>query len=507
MNEKQKQNKALNKPRDPKMERVIGFLILDVLALACFGFGGSNGLNFLRVIGISLALFMIPYFRYHLGNAWGKGTPYIAFASLFLLGFSYYWITYYSSQILYGILFNLITSLGLIAFFTLGSAIHELDDLKKEYIALAILGALSLYVLVTMFYSLYCYGPFYVARFKGLVYYFDGVVFPIAKEGKMLDGFLFREASLSVAKLPSFLLACSGVGLFAMKPSKSSWRFYTLLGFACLGLLDLLLAPYWFGLILLLLVYLVLGIHQILALRCPLERRRKIAKITFLTLSIIVGLGLLILLVDSFLGETNSFLRKIPLLFRDGNPTRPGQLIVKIESAFDAILFSAKGGVRSFNFLTFLFGANAVDSTGTRLNVLNTGFFEFDVLYQNGFLGFAGLLFLIFFGIYNGYRYLAFHEGLKCQKMAFTGVLLGLFIYLSLNNDEVPLFHAYGLDEFFSYHSSLLVPATRSGLLLLGTFLLGFLYCPKDEEKPTDVVCELPQQEGVDEKEEEAIHE
>ena len=39
------------------------------------------------------------------------------------------------TAVLYGILFNLITSLGFIALFCLGSSLRELSDLKKEYIA------------------------------------------------------------------------------------------------------------------------------------------------------------------------------------------------------------------------------------------------------------------------------------------------------------------------------------------------------------------------------------
>ena len=492
------EKKVIKKPSDSRLERVLGFLALDVLALVCFGFGGSNGLNFLRVIGISVALFLYPYFRYHVMDFRSKKGPIPAFIALFLLGFSYYWVTYYSSAILYGILFNLITSLGFIGFFILGGAFRQINELKREYIALAILGSLALLVLISGVYSLFRYGPFYVARFSGLVYYFDGVVFPIASEGKLLDGFMFREASLAVCKLPAFILACSGVGLFAMKPEKSNWRFFTLLAFAGLGVIDLLLVPFLSGLVFLVLVYLVMGMHRLIQIKLPGEaneaKRNKIAKVLFFILLGLAGLITFIFLLDTALGEANSFLRKIPLLFKDGEPRQFGTLIVGIEDAIGAAFFSTRGGVRSFNFLTFLFGANAVDASGTRLSVYNTQFFEFTIFYQNGFLGFAGLLFLIFFGIYHGHRFLEKGEGLPCQRMAFVGMLLGIFLFLSFNNDEIPLKHAYGIDEFFSYHSSLLVPISRSSTFLLASFLLGFVYTPdvKREEETQEEKKEAP---------------
>ena len=484
------EKKEIKKPSDPKLERILGFITLDVIALICFGFGGANGLNFLRVIGFSVALFLLPYFRYHFAGVKKSKLPILPLVALFFLGISYFWMTYYTGAIVYGILFNLIVSLGFIAMFCLGSSLRELSDLTKEYIALAILGALALLVLVTGFYSLIRYGFFYAAINNGKVYYFDGVVFPIASEGKLLDGFMFREVNIAVAKAPAFILACSAVGLFAMDYKKRTWRLPVLIGFTAIGLLDLIFTPYRLGLILLLVVYVVMGIHQLIQIRLSGEENRatrdKIAKIVFFVLLGLAGVVILVLFVDTMLGAS-SFLRKIPLFYAGDKPKTFGVAIDKIENAIEATFFTVRGETRQgFNFLTTLFGANAVDASGTRLMVYNTHIFEFDILYQNGLVGFAGLMFLIFFGFYYGHRFLINEDGgPKCQRMAFMGILLGIFVYFSFNNDEIPLLHAYGLDEFFSYHSSLLVPLSRSSFFLLAALLLGYIYEPKEKAEPS----------------------
>ncbi len=477
----------IKKPNDPKLEAIGGFLVLDILALTCFGLAGYSGLLILRIIGACLALMLLPYFQYHLGPIKNNKLPIIAMVALVFLGLSYYWVTYYTGAILYGLLFNLVTTIGYIAFFVLGGSLRKIAKIKKDYIVFSILGGLALLVLITLIYSLVRYGFFYAAIYKGMVYYYDGVVFPIAKEGKVLDGFLFREASLSYAKIPSFLLACSGVGLFAMKPSKENWRFWALLGFASLGLIDLILVPYTWGLLLLIPVYLFVGIHRLLMHLWPNEeglvKRKKVAKIVFWTLIALAAILVLTLMIDTFLGESKSFLRKIPLFFTaEGNARRLGRYLLTIEDAISTMMFTESGGIRSFNFLGMLFGANAISGGG--LIVINSPIGEFSIMYQNGLVGFAGLLFLIFFGIYESWKFIEESEDDSLShKLVYVGLLLGGFIYFSLNNDELPLIHAYQLDEFFSYHSSSAVFFTRSSYMLLYVFLLGYIYTPKKVEE------------------------
>ena len=233
-----------------------------------------------------------------------------------------------------------------------------------------------------------------------------------------------------------------------------------------------------------------MGIHQLIQIRLSGEENRatrdKIAKIVFFVLLGLAGVVILVLFVDTMLGAS-SFLRKIPLFYAGDKPKTFGVAIDKIENAIEATFFTVRGETRQgFNFLTTLFGANAVDASGTRLMVYNTHIFEFDILYQNGLVGFAGLMFLIFFGFYYGHRFLINEDGgPKCQRMAFMGILLGIFVYFSFNNDEIPLLHAYGLDEFFSYHSSLLVPLSRSSFFLLAALLLGYIYEPKEKAEPS----------------------
>lgn len=474
----QLKTKPLRKPNDPKFEAVIGFLALDFLALVSFGFGGAMGILVLRIIGVFIALLLFPYLRYRLNEFKLGPHPYIALVAFFFLGISNFWFSFYGGRIFEALLFNLISVAGFVGFFLIGGSIKALPKLKKEYIALALLGALALLVTVTTIYSLSRYGFFYAARFKGMVYYYDGVLFPIANEGKFLDGFLFRETSLSYAMAPSFLLACTGVGLFALRP-KDGWRFFALLGFASIGLISLVLVPYVLGLILLVPVYLVFLIHYLVLRFLPgeskKEKRAKIAKVIFLALVALALLIVLAFVIDTFMG-TNGFLKKIPLFYNNGTPRRIGQYIERIESALSSAMFVTSGGVRKLNFIGFLFGAPVSEISTT---TISQNIFEFSVFYQNGFVGFLGLLFLIFFGIYHGWRYIEYDEDLVCRKMAIVSILLGFFIYFSFVNDEEPLLHAYHLDEIFSYHNSSLIPLTRSNYALMAAFLLGYIYTPR----------------------------
>ena len=84
--------------------------------------------------------------------------------------------------------------------------------------------------------------------------------------------------------------------------------------------------------------------------------------------------------------------------------------------------------------------------------------------------------------VYESWKFIEEGEEPLCRKLVYVGILLGGFLYFSLNNDELPLIHAYQLNEFFSYHSSSAVFFTRSSYLLLFIFLLGYIYTPNKLE-------------------------
>ena len=495
------ENKNISTTVD-KTERVVGFLALEFLALICFGFGGENGLTFLRVIGVCLALFLYPYAKNQFVKEGGVRKDLIALipAGLTFLsfGFSRFWLSFYSASWFTGIIMCLLVSAGLAAACLLGYSVKGMKGLKRDYVFLAIGCGLALLVLISGLYSLVRYGVFYVKRFSKMVYYFDGVVFPVSKEAKILDGFLFREASLDFAKAPAVMLSCFGVGCLGCNPKKDK-RFYAMLSFGILGFLDLILTPFKAGILLALFVYayagIMFGLRYLSNKGEKAEHRVKTGlRIAFFVLMAFVALGLIILVTDTFLGESASFLRKSSFIARKGADnqytyTRLGRLIQTIEEIISATFFTTKAGVRSFSFVGFFFGSKAT-------YIYNSSFAEFNFIYQNGMVGFSLLLIALFYGIYKAHCYFYESEDEGHLKFIVTGLMLAMFLYWSFLCDEAPLRHPQNMDEFFSNHQSLLLSFTRSNWALLGAFFFGYVYSPKK-------VAAKP----VETKKEEEIHE
>ena len=489
---KMEETKANNaRPLSDRSAKIIGFLTLEFLALLCFGFGGENGLVLLRAAGICLALFLYPYAKNQFLLEGGKAKDLLAGIPVLLtclaFGFSRFWFSFYSLSWINGVFSCLLVSCGLVACFLLGYAVKGLSWVKRDYLFLAIGVGLALLVLISGIYSLVRYGAFYVTAFPKMVYYFEGVVFPLNNEGKILDGFLFREASLRFAKAPAFLLSCFGVGLYGCNPKKDK-RFFLILGLAALGFLDMILAPYLYGLILAAAVYAYVGVmYGLRRLSAKGEKQQKAVKIClriafYALIASVVGLFLL-LVADTVVGESGSFLRRLSFLASKGENNRYsytalGTLVARVESIIDATFYTTRYGVRHFNFLGLLFGAPAEQ-------ILNSPFAEFNFIYQNGMVGFTLLVIALFYGFYRAHRYFYEAEDEGHIKLIAIGLLLGLFAYWSFLADEAPLRHPQGLDEPFAGHQSLLLPFSRSNHMLLATFLYGYIYRLKGKPAPT----------------------
>ena len=473
--------------RDTHIDMVIGFLSLEAIALTCFGFAGTNGLIFLRAIGFCLSLFLFPFAqRIILGQKGDKKAflPLIPVGvTLLLLCFSLFWFTLYSSSIFTALFDGLLVFLGIGGFFLLGVGLKNMPKMKLEYILLAFLGGLALTVFITMLYSLIRYGFFYATRYAGMVYYYDGVVFKIANEGKFLDGFKFREVSLNFAKWGGFVLASSGAGLFANSFKANRRNFLILAGFALLGIIDMAVVPFREGLLLLLPVYIV---GALIAFLIRLKRRNekaknlldKIVPILYYVLMGLVIVALLALFIDCYLGHDKSFLAQIPLLGKLFQQGKPGYLV---EDMISNTLFPMTARGRTFSLSTALFGTN----NATR--AFDLPFFEFNVIWQNGTLAFIGVLYCIFFFMKRIRVYLLNEEhGELDKKLVVAMMILGMFLYFSFLSDELPLRHPEGLQEPFSSHSTILLAFPRSNAFIMLFFLLGLAYVPA-KQKPKEV--------------------
>jgi len=458
--------------REPSIKRfdtVIAFLAVELIGLVLFGFGGVFGLKFLQLIAIFLAFLAFPFLSHNIDSKTMKANAkwLIPLAAFALLGsFSAFFFAYYggTAGIFSFILYSLLQFLGILAFFVLGASIRYIEPLKREFIIYGVLGALGLYVLIVTLYSLARYGFFYAARYDGMVYYYDGVLFRIAREGKALMGFSFAEVNITYAGTPAFILAASGCGLFALKPKEEKIKFIVVGSLALLGVLSLAFMPHKLSLLVLLAVYAVMGLVRLVTY---FRQRSEIAKkkwdfalkIAFFVLIGIVGIGLILLFIETKTG----LLAKIGLV-KEGNFF--GRIVVQIED----VLYNGSANKPFLSVSSILFGYHP-----TALTVHLERIYEFNVLWQNGVPAFLLMVYLIFFFIKKQRDYLFEGKDTLGEKFVFIALILAIFIRFSLFDDEMPLIHAS--EQAF-------IPFLSSNMHYALMALLGLTYVPmKAKEK------------------------
>jgi|GEM_PF-710716 hypothetical protein len=456
-----------------RYDTILAFLGLEILALTAFALGGANGILIFRMIGFFIALAMIPFIEVNHSRKELKGylitlIPLFVFA---ILGaFSSFWVTIYGN-VFSGIVNDLTVMLGIVGFFIIGYGLKNIKVLKMDWIMLVLGGALGLFVFISTIYSLARYGFFYAARFSGMVYYYQGAVFNIAEETKILNGFAFSAVSLKFGCISAFLLASALPACLYVSPKKDLKRFLIILGFGLLGLISLAVIPYLTALKFLIPIYLFAIVYRFIKVKKEAPRW---LTITGFVLMCLVVLGLLILFIDAF--SSQSFLAKLPLVGRYfGENGFFGQVEIVISRTF----FSFNGDTRTgFNILGFLFGDKVVTSSsgyttigGLSLSEMLTRSFEFNVLFQNGFIAFVALVIFIFMMFVHGRNYLAKGEGELSNRMIPVLMLLGGFLYLSLLDDETPMVYTR---DFLA--------ATRGSQFYLLFLLAGLVFSPKAAE-------------------------
>jgi hypothetical protein len=134
-------------------------------------------------------------------------------------------------------------------------------------------------------------------------------------------------------------------------------------------------------------------------------------------------------------------------------------------------------GVASFTLLG-LFGISPTAS-GTWLGrAFEGGFyylnriFEFNALYEGGLLAFLGLLVGIVFAIISLRKFLHSENGVRGEKILLVALLLGWFIYASLESDSFPVLSYPNAPYRF------VSPIFHNNFFLVMMALLGASYQP-----------------------------
>lgn len=451
-----------------RYDTVLSFLSLEALCLGFFALGGQTGVTIFRLIGFFLSIVTMGFLSRNQSKKERKGywiclIPFLAFALFY--GISRFYLGGYTS-LFSGFAVNIGVSFGLIGFFLLGQSLKAIPCLKRDTILLSILGTLALMVIVPGLYSLIRYGFFYAARYKGMVYYYEGVVFPVYNETKVLDGFRFVEASLAYGKAPAFLLSTVMTGCLFVNPKKETKRFFLFLGFGLIGLLDLVFVPFTRGLILAAFVYLCAllykGIKHLVEKKNSQKKADRVLRILYFVLMGVVAVGLVLLFVDSF---TGAILGKLP--WARIRSSRESGAIYRIEEGIRSVFVEQTSSGKSLNILGILFGVSYSSASGAMVGRIG----EINFLWQNGFVAFLLLLFVIFYFIREARRFLNNDSDRMDGKMIVVALLFGAFLYFSLRDDEMPL-----------HHATAFLPFSRNSLTLLLSFLCGMVYQGKWKE-------------------------
>lgn len=450
-----------------RFDTIIAFLGVEIIGLAIFGFGGGTGLIVFQFLGLLLTVFAWPflaasYSRQDIKDNLSILLPLGIF--FLLLSFSLFWFRRYSGDFFSGFLYSFVELVGLIGFFFLGLCLRAIPRLKKEYVVAGILGALALYCLIVLFYYLIRYGFFYAWIYRGKVYYYEGVVYSISVETKMLFGFEFVEGSLSYACIPAVILSCGGVGFFYVRPAQKR-KFFFLLITTLIGLAFLLFIPYRRGLIIVGAVYVFFALFFLLRHKevgKPKQGEDKVMKIIYYVFCGIVILGLLLLFLEPFTG----LLAKMGLVkITDSGGNLVGRYVLPIE---DIYYGGAANKGYGFRFEQFLFGYSA-PATYSSIAGHFTDSFEFNMLWQNGFPCFALLVYFILISIKKEREFLLHGDGDPAARFALVGMMLGLFVYASFFADELPLIHG---QQF--------LPFSRGAYFFFLVFLVAYTF-PKKE--------------------------
>lgn len=428
-----------------KYDSLIIFLVIECLALTAFSLADANVI--FRYLGFLIAFALLPFaLMFTSKEEWLSllffSIPLIIIA--FLTGFSTFTIS-----MGFGLLDNLSVVLGTLAFFFIGFALRRVKKFRIDIALLAIGAAMALLVLLSLIYSLYQYGPFHVAIYDGLVYYYDGRLFVVSEESKWLLGFSFVEISINYISLFGAMTSTALAGLLYVSPRQEPRKFWIMAAIGLVGLLSIVLLPNLNALYLLIPVMLFALAYRFAKLR---QKWAAVVQYVFFAFLGIAGIVLLVAIVNAagsnFVSDAIAGNGLLNRLFNTNRFVRPINDVLKQ-------MFTVSG----------LFGYPLTYIEGL---VANTGAFEFEIIKEGGIIAFLALLFFIIIVIVAMSRYSARSKDPAYVKIIILSVLIAVLLNASFLWQTFPLI--YKDDFYFSFF--------RSAPYLIVLFLIGYAYNP-----------------------------
>jgi hypothetical protein len=440
-------------------DKILSFVILGVLFLLSFSFGGSSYTYLLQAAGFLLAVILVLLLDSPDDKATKKSLLYYAIPIIIFAVFSSFGRFWLSSDVAF-LSSGFVNLMGVLGYFVLGYLFNKSKSFNFLYLLIAVLGGLALLVTINTIITLIDYGPFYLIRYAAYDRYYDGIAYPIANEMGFLNGFEVTLASPHYTLSFAFVLASSLSALLFISPKEKKELFITIAVLGGVGLLSLLLA---FSKSILI-VYVLLMVLAVLLRFVHLPKKAP-------RWEVIVGWVILgVLVVFFFLAGLNGLLG-----FSAFNSGFLGKIFNNSRmSMFNQILQVSFRPNGSWNFLG-VFGMDASFTGYWNNSSVAVGFYaknttmEFTILYEGGIFAFLAFLVMVVFAVISLRKYLHEGETIDGEHVVVVFFLLAYLLYATLFSDVAPL----------TLHKSWYVsPIFQNALLTLSFFFLGLSYRP-----------------------------
>lgn len=435
-----------------KNKSIVGFLLLEILALISFTFANTN--DVLVIIGslITITAFVFVFVISKEKQEYYKLIPVTCLlfiisgiAAFGGLRTSFSWVS------------NIAVFFGLPSFFAAGFFARRLSDIKLSHILLAIGFGFAAITLISTVSTWIEYGFFYslIYKIKGVTnYYYNGVPYDVTKEMNWLVGFKFDEVSIEYGGLFALLSASFLPGLLFINRKEKRNEFISVLIIGGVGLISLLTIPNFFGLIVLLIASAFAFIYKFLF------KMKKLRLTLGIIVVSVVGIGFLLYglsIINAAVGF--KFMNRV---FVNNGVMKDSADVLK------AALARNESG-RMVNVFGFDLNSDPTFATMNRLDQLlltNTGIFEYQIIKEVGIIG--TILFMLFLlgMIYFAYRYIKKENDEGEIKVIVITILLAFFIFSTFKNDIIPQTH--NSDNYIAF--------LRSAPLMVMMFLFGLIY-------------------------------
>lgn len=416
------------------------FLVFELLAFAAFSL--ANSIILYGAIGF--VLFALLF----IGTSIQIKTKGFSDFAIFIIPVALYAVllTFSSFSLVLDIATNVFVILGLFSFSAIGAYMRANKDFDLSKGLIVIYGALALLVLISYFWNMIQFEPFYTIKYANAFLYYDGAVStsPIGEVAYFLVGFSFQKVSIEFFSLFPTILSTSVVALFFLKPKENKITFTIYAIYAFMGLLPLITMPTKTVLItdaaLILLYVLIFVFTKIL------KNPQKIAKYCLIIGGSLIGLLFIIVFINA--NSSIGFIASNPLLNRIFNTNR-------LASSYNAILDDMFTGNKIFGF-----NYTHPISVPTSSSIL------FDNFMMAGLIGGLAFIFFICWGIYSLYLMCVKANDVSLINKSLMVGFVAAFLGYSLIN--------YDMQPYLYYEN--FIPFYISGPFLIVLFIFGYSF-------------------------------